>query len=362
MQKLKAVDNHRAPRSGIAPAPLVPAEINLETFPWAPVRLAFFSGHPLALAQHAEPFRALVLLIAQAWRQQPAMTAPDDDTQLASMAGFGRDVDAWLAVRDVVMHGWILCSDGRWHHPEPAAWAMQSWEAKKSDERFRAKQSARARSRRPGANQDADESDVADHGPAAAQPYKREQDTYKTVDDQDQKEEESCSDTFPRASTADSSLPSSATGTGTKEDFKQVSEVDAVVQIFEHWKQRTGRPREKLTASRTSIVKARLAEGISPSQICRAIDNAAESDFYQGRTAKQPQRIDTLDVICKDSDRILRLASTAHAQGRSGRLKPAARSTAERFKAMLVGQVEHQHPEITDVDMLPASAPEGDAT
>ena len=226
--------------------------INLETFPWAPVRLAFFSGHPLALAQHAEPFRALVLLIAQAWRQQPAMTAPDDDIQLASMAGFGRDVDAWLAVRDVVMH------------PEPAAWAMQSWDAKKSDERFRAKQSARARSRRPGVNHDVSGSDIADHGSSAAQPYMREQDTYKTVDKQDQKKEESCLDALPPASTADGSLPSSATETGTKEDFQQVSEVDVVDQIFEHWKQRTGRPGEKLTASRRSIVKARLAEGISP--------------------------------------------------------------------------------------------------
>jgi hypothetical protein len=357
VQKLKAVDNHRVPRAGIAPQPLVPAEINLETFPWAPVRLAFLSGHPLALAQQAEPFRALVLLIAQAWRQQPAMTVPDDDIQLASMAGFGRDVDAWLAVRDLVMQGWILCSDGRWHHPEPAAWAMQSWDAKKSDERFRAKQSARARSRRPGVNRDADEPDIADHGSAAAQPYKREQDTYKTVDEQDQKEEESCSDAFPPASTADSSLPSSATETGTKEDFQQVSEVDAVVQIFEHWKQRTGRPGEKLTASRTGIVKARLAEGISPSQICRAIDNAADSDFYQGRTAKQPQRIDTLDVICKDSDRILRLASMANARSRSGQLKPATRSTAGHFEAIL----GHQHAEISDVDMLPASEPEGAA-
>lgn len=361
MQKLKAVDNHRVPSVGIAPAPLIPADINLETFPWAPVRLAFFSGHPLALAQHAEPFRALVLLIAQAWRQQPAMTAPDDDIQLASMAGFGRDVDAWLAVRDVVMQGWILCSDGRWHHPEPAAWAMQSWDAKKSDERFRAKQSARARSRRPGVNHDVSGSDIADHGSSAAQPYMREQDTYKTVDKQDQKEEESCLDALPPASTADGSLPSSATETGTKEDFQQVSEVDVVDQIFEHWKQRTGRPGEKLTASRRSIVKARLAEGISPSQICRAIDNAADSDFYQGRTAKQPQRIDTLDVICKDSDRILRLASMANVQSRSGQLKPAARSTAERFKAMLVGQVEYGHTEITDVGMLLASEPEGDA-
>lgn len=67
MQKLEAVDSKRVPRSGIATAPLVPAEVNLETYPWAPVRLAFLSGHPLALAQNPEPFRALVLLMSQAW-------------------------------------------------------------------------------------------------------------------------------------------------------------------------------------------------------------------------------------------------------------------------------------------------------
>jgi hypothetical protein len=284
------------------------------------------------------------------------MSAPDDDIQLASMAGFGRDVDSWLAVREPVMQGWILCSDGRWHHPELAAWAMQSWDAKKSDERFRAKQSARARSRRFGTDEDSQPSDVVGHGSAAAQPYRKRQETYRTVDLQDQKGEEGCPDVSPSFSTVDSALPSTATAPGTEEDIQTAGEVDVVVQIFDHWKQRTGRSNEKLTASRTSTIKARLAEGVSPAQICRAIDNAADSDFYQGRTPKQTQRIDTLDVICKDSDRILRLASTANAQSRTGKLKPAAQSTAERFKALM----GHRHMEITDVDMPLPSKLEGD--
>lgn len=118
---------------GRSVVPLVPAEVNLESFPWAPVRLAFLSGHPLALLPNPEPFRALVLLIAQAWRKQPAMTAPNDDVQLAAMAGFGRDVNSWLTVRESVMQDWVLCSDGRWHHPELTSWALQSTAAESSE-------------------------------------------------------------------------------------------------------------------------------------------------------------------------------------------------------------------------------------
>lgn len=359
MQRLKAVDNQRLLDADIAAAPLVPAEVNLVTFPWAPVRLEFLSGHPLALAQQAEPFRALVLLAAHAWRKLPAMTVPDDEVQLAAMAGFGRDVSAWLAIRDEVMQGWVLCSDGRWHHPELAAWALQSWEAKKSDERFRAKQSARARSRKPGVSLDSDESTNETHGPAAAQPYKKEQET--TVDEQEkEKERERTSPSIasrrPSFSTANSlSIPSK--GAATKEDDRQVGEVDPVVQIFDHWKQRTGRPDENLIASRRKVIQARLDEGASIAQICLAIDNAAQSDFYQGRTSKQTQRIDTLDVICRDSDRILRLASEASTQSHPHKLKPAAHKTAESVKFMMA----HLSSNVVDIGDSSASSMEGDA-
>jgi hypothetical protein len=319
------------PAEGAA-APLVPAEVTLATFPWAPARLEFLSSHPLALAQAAEPFRALVLLIAHAWRKVPAMTVPNDDVQMASMAGFGRDVAAWLAVRDAVMHEWILCADNRWHHPELAAWALQSWEAKRKDERFKALQSARARSRKPAGS--VDES-VDGPGSAAAQPYKKEQENDTRLDLPE--EEGTSRPNHPDlwSASVDASAPSASGEPWRNEDRQGGTEADAVVEVFEHWRRRTARPHEKLTASRRRIIQLRLDEGASTEELCSAIDGAMSDDFLQGRTPKNTQRLDTLDVIFKDRDRILRLANRASASQSSSTLKPAARRTAESLLALI---------------------------
>lgn len=322
--------------------PLVPAEINLESFPWAPVRLAFLSGHPLALLPNPEPFRALVLLIAQAWRKQPAMTAPNDDVQLAAMAGFGRDVNSWLTVRESVMQDWVLCSDGRWHHPELTSWALQSWEAKMRDERFSAKQSARARSRKAATQQLS--TVEPSHGSATAQPYMKEQKTDTSGNDNDKKEDDVGPEAGPPSPNHVLSSVEEAES-GAQDESKRVYEDHDVALIFEHWKQRTGRPGEKLTHSRQRIIKARLLEGFSPAQICRAIDFAAENDFYQGRSPKNNRRIDTLDVICKDADRILTLSSSG-VQSRPGQVKQAVRDTAESFLALL----EPLDPDVIDLE------------
>lgn len=328
---------------GRSVVPLVPAEVNLESFPWAPVRLAFLSGHPLALLPNPEPFRALVLLIAQAWRKQPAMTAPNDDVQLAAMAGFGRDVNSWLTVRESVMQDWVLCSDGRWHHPELTSWALQSWEAKMRDERFSAKQSARARSRKAATQQLS--TVEGSHGSATAQPSKKEQETDTNGNDNDQREDDLGPEAGPPSPVTDVLSSEEDAESGAQEENNRVYEDHDVALIFEHWKKRTGRPGEKLTHSRESIIKARLLEGFSPAQICRAIDHAAECDFYQGRTPKSTRRFDTLDVICKDADRILRLSSS-DVQSGSGQVKQAVRDTAESFLALL----EPREPNVIDLE------------
>jgi len=363
MHEIRPENFNPASSSGHSVEPLVSAEINLESFPWAPVRFAFISGHPLALLKDPEPFRALVLLIANAWHKLPAMTAPNDDVQLAAMAGFGRDVDAWLAVRESVMQGWVLCSDGRWHHPELAAWAFQSWEAKKEHERFRAKQSERARGRARQSDRDngPERLPLNSRGSATAQTYKKEQDTYPTEDDtyttgddMDMKGEEAC----PSSALTDGSAYTHNVESGSQEGGKEVDEDKDVLRIFDHWRQRTGRPDEKLTRSRKSIIQARLREGIGPSLICRAIDNAAESDFYQGRTTKHSQRLDTLDVICRDADRIIRLASDSGGQRRTGWIKQATKSTAESFGALLTPR-DHHETEVIDIEVPRARVLEG---
>jgi hypothetical protein len=336
VQKLKAVENQRVPVARVAPEPLVPAHVNLATYPWAPVRMDFFTGHLLALAASAEPFRALVLLMAQAWRQKPAMTLPDNDIQLASMAGFGRDVLGWVDIRPEALADWFLAADGRLHHPEFATWAMQASASKEKTDRSSEKQRERALAgvaRRQAAAL-AESPSVVGHGPAAAQPYENTEESEQNVDEQTHERESIPSlegRQLPTAFVNSSFIASHATTT--KEGGQPVGGVDPVVLIFEHWKQKTGRPDVPLLESRKSVIQARLNEGISVEQICLAIDHAAQDDFYQGRTVKSTRRLDTLEVICKTSDRILGMASENSASTQLSKLKLAAQRTAENARA-----------------------------
>ena len=300
---------------------LVPAEVNVASFPWAPVRLEFFAAHPLALHPSGEPFRALVLLIAQAWRQQPAMTLPNDEARLAAMAGFGRDIAGWLQVREPVLSGWFLGDDDRFHHEELAPWALQAWASKQSSDRFAEQQRQRALA------------GARSRGAARAQP-KREDEIEIQVQDKDQIDKETI------GSTEDSRRASSAlvnvslvSDQGASERDGKVGEEKAVELIFEHWKRKTGRPKEVLTPPRRRIVQARLAEGLASEVLCRAIDAASVDDFYLGRTSKQSRRIDTLDVILKDQDRVLRLASASDSAP-NPIISQAAAATARTFMHM----------------------------
>lgn len=57
-----------------------------------------------------------VILWAVAWQQIPCGSLPDDDVQLARLAGFGRDVVTFRALKEAALHGFVKCSDGRLYH------------------------------------------------------------------------------------------------------------------------------------------------------------------------------------------------------------------------------------------------------
>lgn len=333
--------------------PLVHSDVNVSTFPWAPARLDYFPNHPLALHPSGEPFRAIVILVSQAWRQQPAMSLPNDDAKLASMAGFGRDVSNWQQVREDVLRDWSLASDGRWYHPEFAAWALQSWSRKLEAEQFSERQRQRAMA------------GARSRGAAGAQPNKRGDQKEDKKDREIRNEQQGDQEDLriERETILEIPLLSSAphprmTQTSDKvilmdekEEYHPVDEVKQITSVFEHWRQQTRRPEEVLTAARSRILKSRLAEGLSPEILCRAIDAAAADDFYQGRTAKQTQRIDTLDVICRDRDRVLRLASAGDAKPRSQpSMSHAATATARTFLEMF----EPAGPTTIDVPATPS--------
>jgi hypothetical protein len=99
------------------PEPMTPADLDLRDFPYMPLDVVRLRDSESSVICSGEEFRAAVLLWCAAWHQVPAASLPDDDRLLANLAGFGRDVESWKAVREGALRGFILCDDGRLYHP-----------------------------------------------------------------------------------------------------------------------------------------------------------------------------------------------------------------------------------------------------
>jgi hypothetical protein len=112
------------------PDPIVPPEVDLTDFPFMPLDVRRLRDSKLATSADGEAFRAAVLLWCAAWHQLPAASLPDDDAELAQLAGFGRAVREWKKIRTGALYGWIKCSDGRLYHPVVAEKAVESWKRK----------------------------------------------------------------------------------------------------------------------------------------------------------------------------------------------------------------------------------------
>ena len=112
------------------PNPLTPEDCDLRDFEFMPLDVVRLRDSDLASLVSGDEFRAAVLLWCASWHQVPAASLPMDDMVLAKLAGYGRVVKEWQAVRDGALRGWIQCSDGRLYHPVIAEKACSSWRAK----------------------------------------------------------------------------------------------------------------------------------------------------------------------------------------------------------------------------------------
>lgn len=112
------------------PAPLTPPNCDLTDFPYMELDVRQLRDSKFAAAVEAEAFRAGVLLWAASWHQVPAASLPDDDIELAGLAGFGRVVKEWLKVREQALYGFVKCADGRFYHAVIAVKAASAFEAK----------------------------------------------------------------------------------------------------------------------------------------------------------------------------------------------------------------------------------------
>ena len=108
-----------------------------------------------------------MLLWAASWHQVPAASLPNNDRTLAQLAGFGRYVEQWQAVRDDALRGFVECSDGRLYHRVVAEKAREAWEMKKKHavrmENMRAAKSQRKQA--PGSLQETTQESLQETSP-----------------------------------------------------------------------------------------------------------------------------------------------------------------------------------------------------
>ena len=82
----------------------------LQSYEWMPLYTdRLLSSRFVAKAIFAgrrEDIGTALLLWSASMKQDPAGTLPDDDVELAQLARFGADVDAWREAREVSLYGW----------------------------------------------------------------------------------------------------------------------------------------------------------------------------------------------------------------------------------------------------------------
>ena len=126
-------------------APLTPSDCDLRGYEFMPVFGHQLFGSELYLKASAEEFRAAMRLWWAAWNQCPAASLPSNDGALAQLADFGRDVKSWRRVREVALHGFVECEDGRLYHPFLAAKAVDAFDRRLRSDTKRTKDRDRLR-------------------------------------------------------------------------------------------------------------------------------------------------------------------------------------------------------------------------
>lgn len=113
--------------------PLTPAGCDLSDFQYMELDVRRLRDSKFASTPNGDAFRAGLMLWCAAWHQVPAASLPDDDVELANLAGYGRmpiSVKEWKKVRAEALYGFLKCSDGRLYHPVIAEKAIAAYASK----------------------------------------------------------------------------------------------------------------------------------------------------------------------------------------------------------------------------------------
>lgn len=133
------------------------------------------------------------------------------------------------------------------------------------------------------------------------------------------------------------------------QEQKQEGDRDVVVEIFDYWKRTMGSPRSKLDDTRRKSIKAALAMGYSPGDLCRAIRGCSLTPHNMGQN-ERGQRYDGIVLILRNADQIDRfIANDANPPRVNLKLDLAAISAANA--AAFLGAVDD--PNVIDMEPTP---------
>jgi hypothetical protein len=110
------------------PEPLTPPDCDLRHYDWMPLTITVLKGSRAWLRCKRNPALAFyfINLWTAAWHQVPAASLEDDDEYLCDLAQC--DEETWSKLKNIIMSGFVKCSDGRLYHQYVAREANKSWQ------------------------------------------------------------------------------------------------------------------------------------------------------------------------------------------------------------------------------------------
>jgi uncharacterized protein YdaU (DUF1376 family) len=107
---------HAPPGPHILPAPLISTDLYLgDKCKWLPLDTDRLARSIFMRIANNEQLGAAFRLWLLAWGEKPAGSLPNDDRWLSDAAKIDRQ--RWSSQADVVLHGFVVCNDGRLYHP-----------------------------------------------------------------------------------------------------------------------------------------------------------------------------------------------------------------------------------------------------
>lgn len=102
--------------SELLPDPPIVEAVDLRSTRYMGIDIPRLFGSRFHAISNDSEWRAGVTLWLKSLHQFPAGSLPDDDIELCRLAELGRDIERWHSLREVALHGWYRCSDGRLYH------------------------------------------------------------------------------------------------------------------------------------------------------------------------------------------------------------------------------------------------------